>query len=116
MATSLCAPTYSFKLNFYTAHSHRLNAKSSLHYRRRFGTTTTIFCSSSNLNDDNNQQQRPQSEAIQVYSQIERFFPVYLKISFFLFFFCMLPDGRSSILLYDALDSVLYTHQGFIYG
>ncbi|CAJ1942109.1 unnamed protein product [Sphenostylis stenocarpa] len=73
MATSLCTPTYSLKLNSYTSHSHKLNAKSSVHYRRRFDTATRICCASNNFNDDNNiKQQRPQSEAIQVYTQIER--------------------------------------------
>ncbi|XP_014505831.1 uncharacterized protein LOC106765658 [Vigna radiata var. radiata] len=73
MATSLCTPTYSLNLNFYTAQSHKLNAKSSVHYRRRFGTATRICCASNNFNDDDyNKQQRPQSEAIQVYGQIER--------------------------------------------
>jgi len=116
MTTSLCTPTYSLNLNFYTAHSHKLNAKSSVHYGRRFGTATRICCASNNLNDDNyNKQQRPQSEAIQVYSRIERFFPFTLKLAFVFFSACLLMEEIQSEFCYDTLDSVLYTHQGLIF-
>ncbi|KAG5016942.1 hypothetical protein JHK82_022589 [Glycine max] len=71
MATSLCTPSYRVTLKLYGTDSHKLNAKPSVRYRRRFGTTTRICCTSNNYND-NNIQRRPQSEAIQVYSQIER--------------------------------------------
>ncbi|XP_029129329.1 uncharacterized protein LOC109809076 isoform X2 [Cajanus cajan] len=70
MATSLCTPTYALKLKLFRTDSHKLNAKPSVQYRRRFGSTTTIYCTSNNYNDNN--QPRPQSEAIQVYTQIER--------------------------------------------
>ncbi|RDY03996.1 hypothetical protein CR513_12334, partial [Mucuna pruriens] len=70
MATSLCTPSYNLKLKFYGIDSHKLIAKSSARYRRRLATTTRICCTSNNYNDNN--QRRPQSEAIQVYTQIER--------------------------------------------
>lgn len=116
MATSLCTPTYSLNLNFYTAQSHKLNAKSSVHYRRRFGTATRICCASNNFNDDDyNKQQRPQSEAIQVYGQIERFFLFTSKLAFVFFSACLVMEDIQSEFCYDTLDSVLYIHQELIF-
>ncbi|XP_027345611.1 uncharacterized protein LOC113857687 isoform X1 [Abrus precatorius] len=70
MATTGWTPGYTLKLKFDGRQSHKLNANSSVHYRRRFGFATRICCTSKNYNDNN--QRRSQSEAIQVYTQIER--------------------------------------------
>lgn len=112
MATSLCASTYSLKLNFYTAHSHKLNAKSSVHYSPRFGTATRICCASNNFNDDNvSKQQRPQSEAIQVYTQIERFFP---KILYFFLHVTRWKKFNQNFVIWYLRFSVMYP-SGFLF-
>ncbi|KAK7360939.1 hypothetical protein VNO77_02958 [Canavalia gladiata] len=70
MATALWTPSYSLTLKLQGRKSHKLNANASPHYRRRFGSATRIFCASNNYDDNN--KRRPQPEAIQVYTQIER--------------------------------------------
>jgi hypothetical protein len=85
MATSLCTPSYSNFLNLNNGtqlshHNHKLN--SSLHFtpRSRFRFNTKISCSN---NDDTTKPQQPQSQSIQLYSQIEKFvsfFPSLLSL------------------------------------
>ncbi|WJX87600.1 hypothetical protein P8452_69771 [Trifolium repens] len=74
MATSLCTPSYSNFRNLNNGtqlshHNHKLN--SSLHFtpRSRFRFNTKISCSN---NDDTTKPQQPQSQSIQLYSQIEK--------------------------------------------
>ncbi|XP_061352826.1 uncharacterized protein LOC133297673 isoform X2 [Gastrolobium bilobum] len=72
MAISLCTPTsYNLKLKLDGRVSHKLNANSFAHYKRRFGSSSTRICCNSNNYGDNDKR-RPQSDAIQVYTQIER--------------------------------------------
>ncbi|GAU40612.1 hypothetical protein TSUD_189890 [Trifolium subterraneum] len=76
MATSLCTPSYSNSLKFTTLQQshHKLNS-SFAHFTPRFRFNTKISCNSTttnNNNDDTTKPQKPQSQSIQLYSQIEK--------------------------------------------
>ncbi|KAI5389676.1 hypothetical protein KIW84_075104 [Lathyrus oleraceus] len=76
MATLLWTPSnsHSLNLNLNGKQSLKLNANPSLHFNRRFRRfNTAISCNSTNHNDADTKPQS-QSQAIQLYSQIERTF------------------------------------------